>query len=110
MWYNEKAQKEWLQYRIQQRERNQSTIVFYKRMFHQFLVDSFSMIEYARLNYVRDHQMELRDDMYKGLTKAILRGEIDSSTMGRRIVLPCTFMGGPPYMIQNYQDAMTICG
>jgi len=102
--------KEWLQYKIQQREIDISTIVFGKRLFHQFLVDSFSMIEYARLKYARDHQKELRSDMYKGLTEAILRGETDLSSKGRRVVLPATFVGGPRYMIQNYQDAMAICG
>ncbi|CAJ2644542.1 unnamed protein product [Trifolium pratense] len=48
--------------------------------------------------------------MYKGLREAILRGETDSSTMGKRVVLPSSFAGGPRYMIQNYQDAMAICG
>jgi len=102
--------KEWIAYRIQQRERDISTIVFSKRLFHQFLVDAFSMIEYARLKYARDHQKELRADMYKGLTEAFLRGETDPSMNGRRVILPSSFVGGPRYMMQNYQDAMAICG
>ncbi|PNX62647.1 helicase-like protein [Trifolium pratense] len=57
-----------------------------------------------------DHQKDVRADMYKGLREAILRGETDSSTMGKRVVLPSSFAGGPRYMIQNYQDAMAICG
>jgi len=91
--------KEWLQYKIQQRDRDILTIVFSKRLFHQFLVDSFSMIENARLKYARDHQKELRVDMYKGLTKSILRGETDLSAKGRKVMLPTTFVGGPRYMI-----------
>ncbi|CAH9089861.1 unnamed protein product, partial [Cuscuta europaea] len=38
-----------------------------------------------------------------------LRGENDSHTQGKRIVLPPTFTGGAHYIIQNYQDAMAIC-
>jgi hypothetical protein len=103
------TQLEWVAYRIQQREIENSAIVFARRLFHQFLVDSFSTIESARLKYLRDHQQELRSDMYKGLTEAILRGETNTTTTGKRIVLPATFVGGARYMIQNYQDAMAIC-
>ncbi|MCI13642.1 helicase-like protein, partial [Trifolium medium] len=48
--------------------------------------------------------------MYKGLAEAVLRGETNPATTGKRVVLPSTFVGGPRYMIQNYQDAMAICG
>ncbi|XP_045821940.1 uncharacterized protein LOC123914810 [Trifolium pratense] len=100
---------EWVGYRIQQRRRDESTIVFSRRLFHQFLVDSFSTIESDRLRYMRDHQKDLRSSMYKGLTEAILNGDCDANTTGKRIVLPASFVGGARYMIQNYQDAMAIC-
>ncbi|MCH85030.1 helicase-like protein [Trifolium medium] len=44
--------------------------------------------------------------MYRGLTEAILRGETDATTTGKRIVLPANFVGGARYMIHNYQDAV----
>ncbi|GAU38772.1 hypothetical protein TSUD_279250 [Trifolium subterraneum] len=72
-------------------------------------IDSFSTIESARLKYLRYNQKDLRAHMYKGLTEAILRGDTDITTQGKRIVLPSTFVGGTRYMIQNYQDAMAIC-
>jgi hypothetical protein len=50
------SQKEWVAYRIQQRSLDQSTIVFSKRLFQQFLVDCFSTIESSRLQYIRLHQ------------------------------------------------------
>ncbi|CAJ2631977.1 unnamed protein product [Trifolium pratense] len=102
--------REWFAYRIQQRITEQSTLLFSRRLFHQFLVDAYSMIESSRLKWIRNHQKDLRVEMYKGLTEAILRGEITPSTAGKRIVLPSSFTGGARYMIQNYQDAMTICG
>ncbi|XP_024625434.2 uncharacterized protein [Medicago truncatula] len=102
--------REWFAYRIQQRIIEQSTLLFSRRLFHQFLVDAYSMIESSRLKWVRTHQKDLRVEMYKGLTEAILRGEITPSTVGKRIVPPSSFVGGARYMFQNYQDAMTICG
>lgn len=101
--------REFFAYRIQQRENEHSNLLYSKRLFQQFLVDGYSMIESSRLAYVRTHQKELRAEMYKGLSEAILRGESDPSTTGKRIILPSTFTGGARYMIQNYQDAMAIC-
>jgi hypothetical protein len=73
------------------------------------LVDAYSMIESWRLKWYRDHQKEVRADMYKGLAEAVLRGETSPTENGKRIVLPSKFVGGARYMIQNYQDAMAIC-
>ncbi|XP_052111545.1 LOW QUALITY PROTEIN: uncharacterized protein LOC127742858 [Arachis duranensis] len=80
-----------------------------RRLFQQFLVDGFSMIESSRLNYIRLDQEKLRCEMYKGIKEAVLSGETTPSSRGKRIILPSSFTGGPRYMIQNYQDAMAIC-
>ena len=40
---------------------------------------------------------------------AVVRGDTSCKSLGKRIVLPTTFTGGPRYMIQNYQDAMAVC-
>jgi len=61
------------------------------------------------LKWYRDHQKEIRPDMYKGLAEVVLRGETSPATVGKRIVLPSKFVGGARYMIQNYKDAMEIC-
>ncbi|XP_057723585.1 uncharacterized protein LOC130939500 [Arachis stenosperma] len=47
--------------------------------------------------------------MYRGLAKAVLRGETTPSSEEKRIILPSSFTRGLRYMIQNYQDAMAIC-
>ncbi|XP_047267387.1 uncharacterized protein LOC124897838 [Capsicum annuum] len=47
--------------------------------------------------------------MYKGLEGAVLQGEIDPSSHGKRVILSSSFTGCARYMIQNYQDAMAIC-
>ncbi|KAI9115558.1 hypothetical protein K1719_013227 [Acacia pycnantha] len=67
------------------------------------------MVESDRLDYIRKHQKDLTIDLYSGLIDAVTRGETDPSSTGRRVILPSSFTGGARYMIQNYQDAMTIC-
>ncbi|KAI9108260.1 hypothetical protein K1719_020743 [Acacia pycnantha] len=66
-------------------------------------------IESQRLLWVRTHQKELRVDLYQGLADAVLSGETNGATIGKRIILPSSFTGGARYMLQTYQDAMAIC-
>jgi len=103
------SMKEWFAYKIQQRVLDDTTLLYSKRLFQQFLVDGYSMIESWRLKWYKNHQMEVRVDIYKGLYEAVLRGETNPSTAGKRIVLPSRFVGGARYMIHNYQDTMAIC-
>ncbi|XP_075665627.1 uncharacterized protein LOC142635332 [Castanea sativa] len=51
----------------------------------------------------------LRAEIYSSLKDAVLQGDTTRASIGKRIVLPSSFTGGPRYMIQNYQDAMAIC-
>ncbi|CAH9083783.1 unnamed protein product, partial [Cuscuta epithymum] len=101
--------REFIAYRLHERLSEFSTFLRAKRVFQQFVVDSYTLIESSRLRYVRTHQKQLRCEMYKGLTDALLRGDINPATQGKRLVLPSSFTGGARYMIQNYQDAMAIC-
>jgi len=80
-----------------------------RRLFQQWLVDSYVKIEKDRINYCRNHQKELRTETYQGLRDYIqtmannLNGRI-----GKMVILPSTFVGSPRNMLQNYQDAMAI--
>lgn len=93
----------WIQQRIN------PLLLITRRLFQQFLVDAYSIVESSRLHFIRTHQKQLRADIYKGLADAVLRGETDPATTGKRIVLPSSFTGSARYLFQNYQDAMAIC-
>nr|GEZ83876.1 helicase [Tanacetum cinerariifolium] len=56
-----------------------------------------------------NNQDTLRVDLYHNLCDPVIRGDTSAARLGRRIVLQRTFIGGPRYMIQNYQDAMALC-
>jgi helitron helicase-like protein len=103
------SMREWFAYRIQERDGEPSTILSSRKLFQQFLVDAYTMVESERLCYIRTHQKDLRADLYKNLKEVILRDNESSSSTGKRIVMPSSFTGGARYMIQNYQDAMAIC-
>ncbi|GJR15788.1 helicase [Tanacetum coccineum] len=48
-------------------------------------------------------------DLYHNVCDAVTRGDTNAAGLGQRIVLLRTFVGGPRYMMQNYQDAMALC-
>ncbi|GKB36720.1 DNA helicase PIF1, ATP-dependent [Tanacetum coccineum] len=79
------------------------------RLFQQYLVDAFTAIEEQRLSWTRNNQDTLRVDLYHNVVDAITRGDKNAAGLGKRIVLPISFTGGPRYMMQNYQDAMALC-
>ncbi|XP_070157971.1 uncharacterized protein [Polyergus mexicanus] len=80
-----------------------------RRLFQQWLVDSYVKIEKDRIDYCKNHQKELRTETYQGLKDYIetmannLNGRIE-----KMVILPSTFTGSPRNMLQNYQDAMAI--
>ncbi|XP_042059616.1 uncharacterized protein LOC121804142 [Salvia splendens] len=100
--------KEFFAFRLHERTSEYSILLFGRRLFQQFVVDAYTMIETGRLTFVRTHQKRLRAELYSGLAEAVLRGETDGSRHGKRIILPSSFVGGARYMVQNYQDAMAI--
>ncbi|XP_028797692.1 uncharacterized protein LOC114753197 [Neltuma alba] len=103
------SMREYFAYRLMARENEISTVLHAGKLFQQFIVDGYTMIEAQRLLWVRTHQKELRVDLYQGLTDALLSGERNAASTGKRIVLPSSFTGGARYMLGNYQDAMALC-
>ncbi|KAK9668687.1 hypothetical protein RND81_13G078500 [Saponaria officinalis] len=79
------------------------------RLFKQFCVDGYTMIESKRLAYLRFNQPKLRSENYKNLAGAVANGQIEPSSVVIRYIIPSTFLGGKGYMRETYQDTMTIC-
>jgi hypothetical protein len=92
-------------YRLQIRDGN--WLQHAGRLYQQYIVDQYAKIEQERLNYLKLNQSTLRSEMYQGAVDAIDTGDI-SNNIGRRIILPSSFTGGPRQMYQLYQDAMAI--
>nr|XP_027083582.1 uncharacterized protein LOC113705876 [Coffea arabica] len=67
-------------------------------------------IESARLDFYRqnENQTRLRTELYQGLIDSLSQGESSSSNVGKRIVLPGSFIGGPRDMRHRYMDAMSL--
>ncbi|XP_022014140.1 uncharacterized protein LOC110913626 [Helianthus annuus] len=101
--------REFFCYKIQDRQNQFSLLVNAKKLFQQFLVDGYTMIESARLNYIRTQQPKLRVQNLKNLNATVESGENNASSCGKPILLPSSFTGGSRYMMQKYLDVMAIC-
>ena len=65
-------------------------------------------VETARLDYFRNRQDEIWAEAYQGIVDSVLIGETQGSKVGRRIILPASFIGGPRDMRRRYMDAMAL--
>jgi hypothetical protein len=103
------SMREFVAFRIQERIFEDSVVLRSKKLFQQFVVDLYSMIESQRLSWIRNNQTKIRSDFLMGIEEAVSRGDVIASSIGARIVLPSSFTGGRRYMFNNCQDAMAIC-
>ena len=80
------------------------------RLYQQYIVDMYAKIEGSRLQYIKYNQSNLRADLYQGLADAVNSDDasVDGATIGKRVILPSSFVGSPRYQHQLYQDAMSI--
>jgi hypothetical protein len=101
--------KAWLSYRIQTRDKEAHTLICSRRLFQQFLVDGFTMMEADRLNWLRKNQSKLRVGKYHRLNEDVSANVGDrQQKRGKRVVLPSTFVGSRRYLDQLYFDGMAI--
>jgi hypothetical protein len=98
-------------YRLQIRSPREPIILHrFGRLFQQWIVDMYAIVEQMRLNYLKFNQKKLRADLYSGLVDAMFAedGIVNIANLGQRIILPSSFTGGPRQMIKLYQDGMAI--
>ncbi|KAI5410637.1 hypothetical protein KIW84_055960 [Lathyrus oleraceus] len=101
--------REWLAFRIQSRPNDAQTLLRSRRLYQQFLVDGFTMMESERLRWLRKNQSKLRVGKYHNLNEYNSNGETHGSNTGKRVVLPSSYVGSRRYMDQLYFDGMAIC-
>ncbi|XP_058791046.1 uncharacterized protein LOC131664174 [Phymastichus coffea] len=100
---------DYTKYRVAIRENEFNPIIKGRRLFQQWVVDSYVKIERDRIEYCKNHQKEIRADTYKGLHDHIRNCANDvNGRVGKTVIIPSSFIGSPRYMQQCYQDAMAI--
>lgn len=99
-------------YRAMKRSNELNHLLLYQDLWSRFLVDMYAKVETEKLNYLRFNQPKLRVENYDQLRDAINNRDVQQSSsvnnqIGRPVILPATYVGGPRYMAEKAQEAMT---
>lgn len=100
----------WAAYRLFDRTDEFSTILYGGRLLQEFMVDMWAQADQERLRWNRTHQNTIRAALYSGLEDAVGADgdQVNLEQVGRRIILPSSYIGGARHMYQIYQDSMCI--
>nr|GEY07927.1 DNA helicase [Tanacetum cinerariifolium] len=69
-----------------------------EKLFQQYVVTAFCAIELKRIDYIREHQNDIRNEYLSGIYDAINQGDNDGFDCGSKLILPQSFIGGPRYI------------
>ncbi|KAL5543450.1 hypothetical protein UlMin_007234 [Ulmus minor] len=89
--------REYYCYKLQIRSIYKSILLLSGRLLQQYVFDIYVKLETQRLDYLQNNQAKIRAELYQGI--------ID---IGKRIILPTTFIGSPRDMRKRYMDAMAL--
>ncbi|KZO92363.1 hypothetical protein CALVIDRAFT_468331, partial [Calocera viscosa TUFC12733] len=80
------------------------------RLFQQYIVDAWACVEQDRLQWIEYNQKTIRAELYNGLVDAAANNDHarDASQLGKRVILPSSFVTSTRFMYQLYQDSMAI--
>jgi hypothetical protein len=94
-------------YRIMVRDMNFNRILRATTLFHQFLVGMYAKIETERLYFIKRNQYQLRAENYIHLKDSVDKegDQREARDVGQVVIL--SFTGGPRYIHERPQDAMT---
>ena len=82
-----------------------------RRLTQQYIIEAWSIIEDAKLRWIRANQKTLRRDVYLGVVDALAQdADIDPDNIGKRFILPSSYIGSSRFMTQCFQDSMAIVG
>lgn len=90
--------REFFVFRIHERLHEPTTLFYFRRLFQQFLVDGFTMIESERMYFIKNNQTALRTDKFCDIKSVIERGDNESSLIGKRIITS-SYTEGSQYIL-----------
>jgi len=104
------GQRTFYRFRLHSRKIEPNTIFRCQRLFQQLVVDIWAATDQNKLLWIRHHQSNIRADLYNGLADILQRDDVplDLTTVGKKIILPSSFLGGDRFMQEIYQDRMAI--
>nr|GEU54575.1 DNA helicase [Tanacetum cinerariifolium] len=76
------------------------------RLFQQYMVTAFCADEQNRIDWIREHQNDIRNDYLSGIYDAINRGDSDGFDFGGKLILPQSFTDFPGLTTADRADVV----
>ena len=91
--------RNYLQFRLHCRPASVESDHYFRSGFllQEYIVETWLAAEHCHLRWIRDHQADLRAELYTGLIDALNEG-LHASAVGRKVVLPSSFTSSPCFM------------
>ena len=101
--------REYVVYYMMERDPEENSYLqLFDDLYQEWIVLNWAKEEQRRLGFLRHNQSTLRADQYQAVLTQSTLGTSQATQVGRRIVLPSSYVGGPRYMSQLYHDGMAI--
>lgn len=68
------------------------------RLYQQYMVDAFSIIEQTHLWWFPKYQTILRNELYSNICDSVRRGDSSTFNVGRGVILPAAYVDSRRYM------------
>ena len=104
----ELKQRTYFRFRLHTRADEPTTLFRAQRLFQQFVVDAWAICDQNKLGWIRSHQANIRAELYNGLVDLLDAGDVNFAQVGKRVVLPSSYVGGDRFMQKLYQDSIAI--
>jgi hypothetical protein len=104
------TQVQYYSYCIHTRDNEFPTLHLGGRLFQQYICDIWISTDQNWLRWIEYNQPQLRGALYSGLEDAADEndGDVELDKIGHRVVLPSSYIGGPRYMNQRFQDTIAL--
>ena len=105
----DKYVKYWLAFRKETDESRFNPLHWGGLLFQEWIVDQCLQIDQERLDYNRTHVNKKIASVYDTINEYLRnKSEEMSAELGKKIILPSSYIGSPRYMSEAYDDAMGI--
>ncbi|OBZ86961.1 hypothetical protein A0J61_04986, partial [Choanephora cucurbitarum] len=79
-----------------------------RRLFQRYLVDDWAICDQNKLDWIKNHQSDIRANLYNGLQDVLINDDVNAACLGRQFILLSSYTGDPRFMAKSYQDSMAI--
>lgn len=104
----ELKQRAFYRFCLHTRVNEPATLFHAQWLFQQFVVEAWAICDQNKLDWVHSHQANIRAELYYGLADLLEASDTNFAQVGRRVILPSSYVGEDRFMQKLYQESIAI--